>query len=758
MIYDITMIQSYCHRSIIFSVITFAITFFSITGNHYSQAKTGKLRGVVIDSTSGQHLSYCNVLIEDLNTGASTEGNGHFFISAIPGDKEYNLLVSYVGYITKRLKVFIENNKITEIEIHLVPTSIEIQTVEKIGSVPIEKNETDLGKEIISVKNLETLPKGVETDIFRSLQFLPGVSSTGDISARYYVRGGANNQNLVLIDGVPIYNPFHALGMFSVVDPEMINSAEFYKSAFPTEYGGRISSVMKINTKEGNKNRFGGSASGSFLTAKSALYGPIPDGSFMLTGRKSYSNQVLKNFLNDKNIPIDFYDFSFKVNYSNPNFIDDSKFILHGFFSGDNIKNDSPYKEDIKWSNKILGFKRFQVYDVPLYSEFDLYMSHFTGEVDPKLSGGKPLKNEITDLSLRFDFTYIYDSNDELGVGLSITSIKSKIFYIHRNGLFSDNSDFAANISIYGRYKYIRNKNFGLDIGSRVNLEGFKSAGNFFFEPRLNITWLPFKWIRIKTSAGRYQQGLTTINDENEVISLFEPWYLIPEYMKPARATHFSGGFDLQLWKPLTFSVEGYYKLMEHLPTINPDKIYDTDPDLIEGSGKSYGWEFLLRFMEEPFSISTAYTLGWTYKTVDGWKYQPKYDIRNNLSILAEYNLGKGWKVSMQWFYNTGIPFTPSLGYYDKFFFDELYSYFDQYEGYTPYLLLGDINSKRLPDYHRMDISLSKRIEIWGLKIYADVSVLNVYDRANLFYLDRETGERVNMLPFLTTATLKLEI
>lgn len=738
----------------LFSVLIFLLT----TENNLAQSKNGKLRGIVTDSLSGQPLSFCNVLIEDLNTGASTEENGHFFISAIPGEREYTLLISYVGYISKKLSVFIESNKITEIEILLVPTSIEIQTVEKIGTVPIEQNETDLGKDLISVQSLETLPKGVEADIFRSLQFLPGVSSTGDVSARYYVRGGSSNQNLVLIDGVPIYNPFHALGMFSVVDPEMINSAEFYKSAFPTEFGGRISSVMKITTKEGNKKRFGGSAAGSFLTAKSAIYGPIPDGSFMLTGRKSYSNNVLKNFLNDKNLPIDFYDFSFKVNYYNPDFIDDSKFIVHGFFSSDKIKHDSPYKEDINWSNNILGFKRFQVYDVPLYSEFDIYVSQFKGEVNPKLSGGKPLKNELTDLSLRFDFTYIYDSNDELGVGLSITSIKSKIFYIHRNGLFSDRSDFAANISVYGRYRYVRNKDFGLDIGSRVNLEGFKSAGNFFFEPRVNMTWLPLKWIRLKASAGRYQQGLTTISDENEVISLFEPWYLIPEYLKPARATHFSSGFDLQIWKPFTFSVEGYYKIMEHLPSINQDKIYDTDPDLISGSGKSYGWEFLVRYTEDPFSISTAYTLGWSYKTVAGWKYEPKYDTRHNLSILAEYNLGKGWKASVQWFYNSGMPFTPSLGYYDKFFFDELNTYLDQYVGYSPYLLLGDINSKRLPDYHRMDLSLSKRIEIWAFKIYADISVLNVYDRANLFYLDRTTGERVNMLPFLTTATLKLEI
>ena len=252
--------------------------------------RIGTVRGVVTDSTSGEALAYGNAVIEELNIGSSTDSKGYFIITSVPANKNYRLTVSYIGYQKKTIYIFIGENKITEVRFELVPKELQLETIEKIGEKVIEENATDLGLHRIALKDLEMLPKGVETDIFRSLQYLPGVSATGDFSAKYYVRGGSSDQNLVLLDGVTIYNPFHALGIFSVVDPEMINSAEFYKGGFPPEHGGRLSSILNIVTKEGNKFNFGGKASLSFLTAKALIEGPIPDGSFIVTGRKNYSS------------------------------------------------------------------------------------------------------------------------------------------------------------------------------------------------------------------------------------------------------------------------------------------------------------------------------------------------------------------------------------------------------------------------------------------------------------------------------------
>ncbi len=636
------------------------------------------------------------------------------------------------------------------------PAGVELQTIEKVGEKVIEANATDLGLQRIAMRDLETLPKGVETDVFRSLQYIPGVQSTGDISAKYYVRGGASNQNLVLLDGVTVYNPFHALGLFSVLDPEMINSAEFYKGGFPAEYGGRLSSVMNLITKDGNKNRLSGSASGSFLTGKALIEGPIPDGSFIATGRMSYSNQILKKFLNDKTLPFNFYDLSVKLNYSNPDFIEGSKFSINSFFSSDLLEDKSPYREDFRWENNLLGFKWFQVYDSPLFSELSLSMSNFQGEVIPKFSQAKPRFNEIKDVTLGMDFTYIFDNNNELWVGLNFQSFKSRLNFENSVGIGSDISSQAGNISTYIKYKFLQFDNLGLDVGSRINLTGLSKYGNFTFEPRASLTYRFIPQMAFKAAWGIYQQEITTISDENEVISLFEPYVVTPDYLNPSTAIHYIAGLETDFFTSLAFDVEVYYKKLHNITALNENKRFEDDPDLVAGTGESYGLELMLKFNQDPISFQAAYSLSWAYKEVEGWLYYPRYDSRNSVSLTFEYNLGGGWRATTAWFYNTGMPNTPLIGFYDKFYFGDLFNDTYIYESYSPYAILGDKNYGRLPDYHRLDLNLSKKFELFSVEFYLDLNILNVYDRENIFYYERDTGKRVNMLPFLPTAALKI--
>jgi hypothetical protein len=174
---------------------------------------------------------------------------GYFLVNSIPAGIEYTAVVSYVGYQTKRIHFKVRKGEITHITVELVPSSYQLQAVEKISKRVLEENETDIGLQKLTLREIEMLPKGVETDVFRALQYLPGVKSTGDVSAKFYVRGGASDQNLVLLNGITIYNPFHALGLFSVIDPEIINGVEFYKGGFTSEYGGRLSSVLDIQRK-----------------------------------------------------------------------------------------------------------------------------------------------------------------------------------------------------------------------------------------------------------------------------------------------------------------------------------------------------------------------------------------------------------------------------------------------------------------------------------------------------------------------------
>lgn len=725
----------------------------------HAQETNGTLRGLVTDSTTVEALSFANAYVKELQVGATTDARGYFLIPGIPANKTYTLIVSYIGYITKSVKIRLAPEKVTQYNVMLAPTNIQLQTIERVGQRAIEKNETNVSLQRIAIRDLETMPKGVETDVFRALKYLPGVQSTGDVSARYYVRGGASNQNLVLIDGITIYNPFHALGLFSVIDPDMINSIEFYKGGFSAEFGGRLSSVMKIDTKDGNKNRLSAKASGSFLTSKLLLEGPIPYGSFILTGRKSFSNSIIKKFLNEQQVPIDFYDFSFKANYSNPEFIPGSKFTINGFFSADNIKNSDPRVEDYNWTNNVLGFKWFQVGDSPLFYELGISMSDFKGDVDPKISTARATSNRVQDIGLQMDFTYMFDNRDEIGVGFHIKQIKTNLFLENARGIPVDLGSSAAKITLYTKYKMLQLDYLGIDVGTRMNLttlsENVQAA---FFEPRASFTLRVMPQVALKGAWGIYQQEMTTISDENEVINIFEPWVISPKYLVPSTATHYILGLETDPFTNVSFNVEGYYKLVKNLPLLNDNKILPSDPDFIAGTGESYGVEVYTKITPNPFNFTASYTYAFAYKKVDGKTYYPRYDIRHTLNLGLEVNLGNDWSASAVWTYHSGLPFTQIIGYYDKYYLQNIFAQWDQLDPRDPYTIIGIQNLGRLPDYHKLDLTLSKKFIIEPFTFYADVSVINVYNRKNIFYFKRDTGERVNMLPFLPTATLKVEL
>jgi len=695
----------------------------------------------------------------DTNIGASANLNGYFIITGIPANQSYTVRISYIGYGSKEIDVVIKPDGITQLRILLSPVNIQLQEIETIGEKYKRPNETDISLQKLDIREIEALPKGVETDIFRSLQFIPGVQSTGDVSARYYVRGSSSDQNLVLYNGVSVYNPFHALGLFSIIDPETINSLEFYKGGFPAEYGGRSSSVLNLVTKDGNKNKYSGSATMSFLTAKASIEGPLPIGSFIITGRKSTFQDVLKRFLNFKDVPFDFHDLSFKFNYTSTTTKSLTKFYVHGFNSLDKLVNNDPGKADYNWTNNIYGAYLFQEWeDVPIYSESSFSTSNFSGEVLPNESIAKPRKNIVNDITLKSDFTYVLENRNELKVGYSLKSVKTELNFENLQGGVTDIIDKALQFTLYGKYKFLQWESFGIDVGSRINVLTLSSQGGSTFEPRVNITYGILPGLAIKGAWGIYTQDLITLTNEDEVISLFEPWVIVPDYLRPSESIHYILGLEFVSLSNLNFTIETYYKLIRNTSEQNDNKTTSSDPDFISGKGEAYGSEFLLRYQSPSIYASASYSLSWAYKEINDWISYPKYDSRHSVNLNLTVNFGSGWQSSISWFFNSGLPFTQIAGYYDKLYLNDLFNIGSLFGTYTPFTVLGDRNLGRLPTYHRLDFGVSKKFTFYFTVISVSVNVLNVYDRKNIFYFDRETGKQVNMLPILPTATLRIEI
>ena len=724
--------------------------------NENSETQIGILRGIIRDSLTSEVLPYANIYIPQIKTGVRSDAHGYFIVPSIPVGKDYAIFVTFVGYAPKRAIVTIQEDKITDVDILLKESAIEIDSVVVMGE---RVDEVEVTVQKIPIQNIEKMTHGVETDIMRSIQLQAGVQSAGDVSARYYVQGGASNENLVLLNETPIYNPFHAFGIFSVIDPDMVNSIEFYKGGFGAKYDGRLSSVMNIVTKDGNTNSFGAAAAVSELTAKGTLEGPIPDGSFIVTGRKSYFNEILKKFTNNKSIPIDFYDASFKINYSNPEVLPISKFSLFGFISNDKIDYKNSFHAGYNWSNSNIGFNWFNAaQDNPSFSEMTFYYSGFSGSEIPNTSKGRYLVNKLDDFTYKSDFYYVDKHKNELYGGIKLYYIKTLLRLNNSTGKLEDLSSEGESASAYGGYRVFSIHNLRVDLGTRLNFMNLLDVLSTFGEPRINITYRLLPSLNLKAAWGFYQQELVTISDEDEILPLFEPWIILPVYRAIPNALHYVCGFDYFPTETLNVNVEGYYKTERHLAVINDSLIYPTDPQLIAASQESAGADITLNYRTGWTNAQFSYSYSWTTRKVRDLVYHPRYDSRNAVKFLVNCELGHHWTASITWIYNSGMPFTQMQGYYKKFDASDIVNPSSALTDYFYFPILADRNAARLPDYHRLDVGISKKINLWSAKGYINFDIMNVYDRKNFFYFDQTTGQRVNMLPFFPTVDIKVEL
>lgn len=576
------------------------------------------------------------------------------------------------------------------------------------------------------------------------------------MSSRFYIRGGAGDQNLVLLDGMRIFSPFHALGIFSIFDPDVVRNVEVYTGAFPPGYGNRLSSVVNITTEDGRVDRPAGRASMNFLSSKLRLEGPAYEGSsWIFNGRKSLFDRTFKKIVN-QDIPVSFYDAFFKLTNHVPG---GSKVDAEVLLTSDDLIMNDPNQPDYHWRNRAMGLTFSGFISDRLLATVIVYSNSFKGEQDAKSSSNlTPSSTIVTEGGVRAQSTLYTDRQDLFFFGFEFNFPNLEYNLVNNVGTQRKLTNTDPDASAWVRYQ-AKFDDLLVDGGLHVDLGNMLARSEFgeSIQPRLNASYLMFGNWRAQISYGRFTQSLITVYNEDDIISIFDAWIRVDRKLKSEQADHYVVGLEGNLSEEVSTSVQAYYKNYSSLVTYNRDKIDASDPDYINGSGSSYGAEALLRTSMSPVDLYGTYSLSWTRINNAGFSYYPRYDRRHHINALGVLHVTSDLEMTLKWEFGSGFPFTQSIGYYDRLKLGNALPGPFELETGTPYTILGPKNAARLPDYHRLDASLVLNFGFWGTKGSAGVHVINVYNQKNVFYFDRNRGNRIDMLGFFPSATLTLE-
>lgn len=746
------------------------------------------VKGFVYEKQTGEPMMFCNVYLKGTTLGASTDINGFFNITKIP-DGDYTIMITNLGYDTISESVSLRNKQVVNKKFYLEESSVMLQAVSITADKIEARTETKTSVVNVTPKVITRIPTmGGQADLAQYLQVLPGVVFTGDQGGQLYIRGGSPIQNKVLLDGMVVYNPFHSIGLFSVFDTDIIRNAEIYTGGFGAEYGGRISSVMDITTRDGNKKRIAGNVGATAFGAKLTLEGPIKKAknpedataSFIISAKNSYlektSQTIYKGMLDGQSLPYNYQDLYGKLSINAAN---GSKINFFGFNFQDDVNN---YKSisNFGWDSYGAG-ANFVV--IPAKSSvliegnmaFSDYKAALTENNNPSRT------SSINGFNAGFAFTYFLGKNS-LKYGIELLGFKTEFDYVKSNGIHISQVENTTELGAYIKYK-AQFDNLILEPSFRV--QAYASLSEVSPEPRLAIKYNVNDWFRIKAAGGYYTQNLIAANSDRDVVNLFYGFLSgqadLPKYFngeevtsKLQKAIHYIIGTEFDVALNTTLNVEAYYKDFRQLTSMNRNQVYSVEDapigtpeiekkDFMVERGKAYGLDFSLKYDSHRWYLWGAYSLGYVNKDYedsngDIHTYRTHYDRRHNVNLLATYTAGakNQWEFSARWNFGTGFPFTQVTGFYEELPYNNID--FDPYteSGYLG-ILYDELNTGQMPTYHRLDIDIKRKFYFSeNVKLEANLGITNVYNRENIFYIDIVSAESIHQLPLMPSLGLTL--
>lgn len=750
------------------------------------------LRGNVYDQETGEPIAFGTIRLANTNFGTNTDLNGFFSLGNIPAG-QYTLLVTYIGYDSLTQSVQLLDGKIEYQQFRLQSNAVNLSTVDVSAERERARSDVQVSQLTVTPKQIRSLPStGGDADIAQYLPVLPGVIVSGDQGGQLYIRGGSPVQNKILLDGMTIYNPFHSIGFFSVFETETIRSVDVLTGGFNVEHGGRISAVVDIKTREGNKKRLSGLVSASPFQAKALIEGPIipwneergNSVSFLFTGKHSYLDQTspslyayavdtsyyafaaadtsLADIADNIGLPFSYTDWYGKLSMIGGN---GSQLNLFGFNFVDAF--DYAGLAAVDWNTSGAG-ANFTLVPANSNIVMDGLVSFSSYDITLKEGDAAPRKSGVTSFGAQLNFKYFGNGN-QLNYGFEVNGFNTDFSFENFVGLDFEQRDFTTELSGYFKYKQeIGN----LIIEPGVRLHFYASQSAFSFEPRMGIKYKANDRLRFKAAGGFYSQNLISTVNESDVVNFFVGFLAGPEesLFRPGtfdatnhrlqKSIHGVAGVEYDLSRRASLNIEPYYKRFTQLININRNKLSSTDPNFAVETGNAYGVDFSYKFENPNWYLWLTYSLGYVDRYDGEQTYFTIFDRRHNVNALTTYQFGrnKSWEASLRWNFGTGFPFTQTQGFFQDIGFDQILVE-DILQGNFDLgtILAEERNGGRLSTYHRLDASLRKRVELVGSSFMEIVaSVTNVYDRENIFYLDRITNTRVNQFPILPSASIKV--
>lgn len=769
--------------------------FFIFIVSGYAQNAT--LRGFVYIDKTGESALYSTVYLEGTTYGQNADVNGYFSISQVPPGK-YVLVVAYLGYDTLREPITLAKGQILTKKLYIKQSAQALGQVEVSAAEKSHETETQVSTYQITQADLKSIPSiGGQPDVAQYLQVLPGVVTTGDQGGQLYIEGGQPIQNLVLLDGMTIFNPFHSIGLFSVFDADIISDATVYAGGFNAEYGDRISAVMDIKTRDGNKKQVTGKVDISPFGSHALVEGPLlknlnddpnkPSASFILSFKNSYLAQTSKTFYpyidSGSGIPFNFSDLYGKVSFNTSN---GSKLNLFGFDFTDNV--NYPNIATLNWHEAGAGLN-FILVPNNSNSLMECNIDYSDYSIGLVQSGLPTDSSTIYTFRAQLKWTQ-FVGNSTIYYGFDMSGTGTNLSLSNPIGVPVQELQTSDELNGFVKWKFMsHNKKFIVEPGFRLQYYSSAAFDEASPEPRIDAKYNLTKKFRLKMAAGLYSQTLVSTIEENEVVDLFygiitsPPTSDIPQYFTQQngntqqvtdplqRAYHLTGGFEYDPIAHMHINVEVYEKNFLQTTTLNYDQIYQnnsenagikpdtlTKPFLVQ-SGNAYGADISVKYDIKHISLYGVYSLGYVTYWDGNYAFPPPFDRRSTINLVASYIFGKdlSWQANMRWNYGSGFPFTPTQGFYPM---TQLNAISSQIAVTNPSLgvLYASFDSQRLPDYARMDVSLSKSFQFsQTMALRLNASVINLFNRSNIFYFNRITDQRVNQFPILPTLSVGLD-